>query len=228
MPPSLQDLSAARNGRARQIERKRRMLSRLLSRRPPIELFVRLTWSSFAMEQLTVDPLEVADAIGAGSGPRRFRQPRVLRIRNHVAVLRRIERAVKRGEALKCGTVLRWYTSISCGLSIAAVVDEGRIGRIEECLRRINSPHLHLQQAVSEAASLHAQLLSNPIFPGFNGILARLLLQYHLARCGLPPVAFDPQRDRETVKQARLLSARLVDLIEESYDWLLARHGSEA
>ena len=44
-------------------------------------------------------------------------------------------------------------------------------------------------------AALHERLLNDPLFPAFNGILSRLLLQAHLAASGLPPVVLDPQHD---------------------------------
>jgi len=212
--------------RLARIERKRRLLARLRPPRLlPRELLGRLTWSSFAMEQLDVTLREAMEAIAARPSPRAFRRSQFLRIRHHAAALRGIERAIRRGQPIKASTVVHWYTSISCGLSVAAVMDAGRLGRIDQWLRRINSPHLLPGQAIGEAAAVHAQMLGEAIVPGFNGILCRLLLQFHLARCGLAPVTFDPDRDRAIVHDAALLARRLIELVEEGYDWLLARAG---
>jgi hypothetical protein len=208
--------------RLRRIERKRRLFLRLLRTRPvPPELFVRLTVSSFALEDLVVSEEEVASAMGADAYRRGFRPLRTLRIRNHVAILRRIEKIVRLGRELSVPVVVRWYTLISCGLSMT--LDEPRIKRLEQTLRRINSPQLRLQPAVHEIAALHVQLLLDPLFPGFNGILARLLLQFHLARCQLPPAVFDPAADRSRMNSEVTLAPRVMDLIAGSYEWLLTK-----
>ena len=59
--------------------------------------------------------------------------------------------------------------------------------RLAALVERMNSPELRLQAGVQQVARLHAQLLADPLVPSFNGILARLLLRYHLGRCGLRP-----------------------------------------
>jgi hypothetical protein len=129
---------------------------------------------------------------------------------------------VRRGQKLRPATVVRWYTSISCGLSIAQL-DASQLIRLEEFLGRINVPRLRLRAAVGEIAGVHAELLKNPIFPGFNGIVARLLLQYHLGRCGLPPVVFDAERDRGVVMEKETLVPRLIGLISESCSALVGK-----
>jgi hypothetical protein len=65
-------------------------------------------------------------------------------------------------------------------------------------------------------------MLADPVVPSFNGILARLLLRYHLGRCGLPPVLFAPDLDGagRLLDEPRLL-ARLLELIHQSYGALL-------
>jgi hypothetical protein len=206
----------------RHIERALRVAARLARRPVPPELFARFTAASFRLESLAVSDQDVLSALGCEAGRRTFRPPQSLRIRNHVAILRQIERSVYLEQELKLPTVLRWYTSISCGLSIADM-DEARIARLEQELRRINSPQLRLQQAVQEIAAVHARLLANPVFPGFNGLLARLLLQYHLARCQLPPVLPDSEIDDPIMHSESALQARLLELLAESCDLLLSR-----
>jgi hypothetical protein len=177
----------------RRIERQRRLLHRAHPKGVvlPIELLGRITYSSFRLENLSISERDVAEALSCGAGRRALRPPHLLRVRNHVAILRHIQKATRRGQELKLAAVVRWYTSISCGLSMG--VDLSRADRLGQFLRRINSPQLRLQQAVADVAQVHAQLTADPMFPGFNGILARLLLQYHLARCRLPMVTFAMQ-----------------------------------
>lgn len=205
---------------ARRAERLRRLLGRLEERRLPGELLVRMTHASFALEQMSESAEEVAKAVLGGADRRSLRPPQALRIRNHVAILRSIERMMRRKEELKVGAVIRWYTSVSCGLSTAAI-DASRVGRLERQLERINSPQMRLPAAIGEVAGVHAELMADPIFPGFNGILARLLMQYHLARCGLPPVVLDGPSDRAKLAGAGGLEGRILELVVESYEWLM-------
>jgi hypothetical protein len=95
------------------------------------------------------------------------------------------------------------------------------MSRLDQLVRRINSPHLRLQPAITEIARLHAQSLGDPLVPGFNGILVRLLLRYHLGRCGLPPVVFSPEVDQAAIENESILLGRLLEMIDESYDLLL-------
>jgi hypothetical protein len=207
----------------RNIERKRRRLATLNSRRPmalPPAHFAAATCASFQLDGIGIDAQQVAAAIAHGSAGRNFRSRSAQRIRNHLALQRRIESAVRTGQALKTQTVIRWYTSISCGLSSAAL-DESRMTRLETTLRRINSPQLRLQPAITEIAHLYAGLLIDPFVPSFNGILARLMLQYHLGRCGLPPIVFDPQTDADLANDEPRLLARILERIDASYAAML-------
>jgi hypothetical protein len=115
------------------------------------------------------------------------------------------------------GDVIRWYTSIACGLSAGGIA-AGTLGRIERIVSAVNSPRLRFWPAVQEVAALHVNLLSDPFVPGFNGILARLLLRYHMGRCGLPPVVFDPANDPACLDSVTKLEPRLLELIVQSYD----------
>jgi hypothetical protein len=139
------------------------------------------------------------------------------RARNHVAILRRIESLLGRGQALHPRDVIRWYTSVACGLS-AGTIDGATEARIARIVSAVNSPRLRFRPAVQEVAALHVNLVTNPFVPGFNGILARLLLRYHMGRCGLPPVVFDPAVDTGSLTSVSTLEPRLLELIVETYD----------
>ena len=66
-------------------------------------------------------------------------------------------------------------------------------------------------------------MLADPVVPSFNGILARLLLRYHLGRCGLPPVILVPEQDAGRLLDESHLLTRLLDLVHESYAAMLAK-----
>ena len=204
----------------RSLERQRRLFARTLAMRTlPRQALVELTLASFRMEQIATDYQEIAHALARTPNCTGLRSPHLLRIRNHIAILLRIDQALARREDLQPMGVLRWYTSLSRGLSIAGV-DPSRVDRLAVRLRQINSPALIVQSALPQIAAAHAQLLCDPIFPGFNGILARLLLRYHLGRCLLPPVVFDPDRDRAVALAPGTLLPRLVELLTEAYQRL--------
>jgi hypothetical protein len=219
----------------RLVERKRRLTSRTNLRHatPLPDAILQLgTLASFRLEGIDVDDATTLSALKPGiSGPGRdhshFRSRLAMRIRNHVAILHRIERGLHHGESLKTAAVVRWYTLISSGLSITSL-DESTMSRLDQLVRRVNSPHLRLQPAVQEIARLHAQALADPLVPGFNGILARLLLRYHLGRCGLPPVVFHPESDGPMLTDEGTLLGRLLELIDESYDLLLSEMPPQA
>jgi hypothetical protein len=213
----------------RLVERKRRLTTRADNRRArplPDSILQLSTLASFKLEGIELDDATTIAALHPGNQkPGRdhnhFRSRLAMRIRNHVAILHRIERGLHHGESLKTAAVVRWYTLISSGLSITSL-DEPTMSRLDQLVRRINSPHLRLQPAVQEIARLHAQSVSDPLVPGFNGILARLLLRYHLGRCGLPPVVFHAESDAPVLTDETTLLARLLELIDESYDLLLS------
>ncbi|MGE5610602.1 MAG: hypothetical protein ACM359_15235 [Bacillota bacterium] len=206
-----------------QIERKRRAYLLYYRSQPlPKQLLVDLTVSSFRMDHLRISEREVGEAFGCGAEGRAFRIRPILRIRNHAAILIHMDRMVRRGQELRAETAVRWYTSISCGLSTAQV-EASQLERLEACLRRMNVPRLRLRAAVAEIAGVHVELLRDPVFPGFNGIVARLLLQYHLGRCGLPPVVFDAERDRGGMAEQETLVPRLMRLIAESCRGLVGK-----
>lgn len=207
------------------IERKRRLLQRRPAGEPaglPGQYFVLATYSSFRLDGLAVSEREVVEALSRGRAQRAFRSRAAQRVRNHVAILHSIETSLRLGQALKTTAVVRWYTSISSGLSITGLGDE-KLTRLTQVARRINSPQLRLQPALQEIARTHAELLSDPLFPSFNGILSRLLLRYHLGRCGLPFAIFNPDAPPASgPANDNALVLRILTALDETYDLLLA------
>lgn len=208
----------------RVIQRKRRIASKPDASRdtsrltpPPADYFAIATLRSFQLEGIPLNQSEFTHAMARGWGTKALRSRTDQRVRNHVAILRRIESSLHAGVTLTSQTVLRWYTSISCGLSLAAP-DATTMTRLENIVRRINSPQFRLQPAITEIAHVHAQLNSDPLVPSFNGILARLLLQYHLGRCGLPRVLFDPSADSNLLKDEPRLLKRILEMVEAAYE----------
>jgi hypothetical protein len=182
----------------------------------PAEYFAANTLSSFQLAGISLNRDEVAAAISHGWSARGFRSRTAQRIRNHVAILRRIESSLRAGATLTSQTVLRWYTSISCGLSLVGL-DESNLLRLENVVRRINSPRFRLQPAILEIAHVHAELNAEPLVPSFNGILTRLLLQYHLGRAGLPRVMFDCSVDSGVMKDEPRLLKRILEMVDGAY-----------
>jgi hypothetical protein len=215
---------------SRNTERKRRIAARQegsasTAAPPPLPVgyFLAATDASFRLDGLELPRRDVEAALARGWGAKAFRPRQQQRVRNHVAILHRIERLLRRGESLKSAEVVRWYTSVACGLSTTQL-DEPTTVRLDTVVRQVNSPHLRLCPAVQGIARLHRQMLADPVVPSFNGILARLLLGYHLGRCGLPPVIFVPETDGSGVLlDERRLLARLPELIDVAYATMLAK-----
>jgi hypothetical protein len=186
---------------------------------PTADYYVQATWVSFLLEGLDVTEEEVREALGHGSDRGGLRARQALRLRNHAAILHRIENDLAQGLPLTGDDVLRWYVAMSAGLSPTGL-DQAAAARLDEVVRRVNAPQLRLGPALREVAQTHARLLADPLVPSFNGILARLLLRYHLGRCGLPAVVFDLQVDARRTDAEGMLR-RLVELLELSYNQLL-------
>ncbi|HMO26104.1 MAG TPA: hypothetical protein PKB10_07525, partial [Tepidisphaeraceae bacterium] len=83
--------------------------------------------------------------------------------------------------------------------------------------------HRRLQPAVQEIVSMHVQALADELVPSFSGIIARLLLHYHLGRCGLPPIAFDAATDGPLLLNEPQLLGRILTRIDESFDVLIGQ-----
>jgi hypothetical protein len=177
----------------------------------------RATCASFQMDGVSLGADEFRAALARGSAARSCRTRSAQRARNHVAILHRVEILLRRGQPLQTGDVIRWYTSIACGLSAGGLTDQG-LARIEGVVSAVNSPRLRFWPAVKEVATLHVKLLDDPFVPGFNGILARLLLRYHMGRGGLPPVVFDPATDPPRLRAVSTLEPRLLELILATRD----------
>jgi hypothetical protein len=205
------------------IERKRRLLARnqLLNPLPiPPQYFILATYSSFRLDGIDLTEKQVLDACSRAAPGRKLRSRAAQRLRNHSAILHHIENDLRLGQPIKPAAVVRWYTSISSGLSTNALGIE-IMTRLEQVARRINAPQLRLQAALQEIVHTHTVLLSDPLFPSFNGILSRLLLRYHLGRCGLPFVVFNPSVRISNVSSEASLTLQVLTAIDESYDLLL-------
>jgi hypothetical protein len=203
----------------RAIERKR-SVARSAGVGIPASFNRQMTLSSFRLDGIDVTDADLDDAAARRTRARRsFASRQRQRLRNHMAILLSIARRLTRRQPLRVGQVVRWYTSVSAGLSMSSL-DLPGMQRIESAVRRINSPQMRLQPAITEIARLHTDLLADPMFPSFNGILARLLLQVHLGHCGLPLVVFDPASDPPRLNDPALLLPRLLELIDTSFDRL--------
>lgn len=208
---------------ARSIELKRRRMqsidiARIFASR---DLLARAAYASFRIEGLEVDEEQMSAALAVGIERRAFRPRQAQRVRNHVAIQRRIAHKLRTAEPLRAAAVVRWYTVISCGLCPNELADTTH-QRLAESLHRINTPELRLQAAVQEIARVHVKLINEPLVPSFNGILARLLLRYHLGRCGFPPVIFDPETPAPAFRQEKLFLPLLMNLLEKSYALLIS------
>jgi hypothetical protein len=212
------------NAWLRLLERKRRGIRPVGARHvlPVDAYYSAATLGSFLLDGIAITPGQVEDALAPASSGHSVRSRLRQRLRHHVGILKRIERDLHVARPLKTDAVVRWYTCISCGLSTAMLSDE-RHARLEQVVHQTNFPQLRLQPALCHIARLHAQILREELLPSFNGILARLILRYHLGRCGFPPVVFDAMRVTrvQLLDEARLLPL-LMERIEQGFDLLKA------
>jgi hypothetical protein len=210
----------------RVIERKRHLLSRAVAfggdRPAEPDQLIAATVGSFQLEGLDVSEQMVDISMARHSRRRDMRSGQVQRVRNHVGILYRIDRSLAMREPMKVPTLIRWYASVGCGLCTTAP-DESAVGRLELIVRRINSPRLRLQSALGEIARLHCELLSDKLFPAFNGILARLMLRYHLGRCRLPAVILAPT-DASAIHDPAKFLRRLLERLDESFQRALRQY----
>jgi hypothetical protein len=210
----------------RAVERQRRALARVIGETNghplplPADFYVAATRASFEIDGLSSSPGELAAALAPGAAGKACRSRQSQRIRNHVAVLHHAQLLFRRGQPLHPDDIIRWYTAISCGLSNSALDDSTR-NRLASIVTRINSPQMRLRPAVEDAAQLHHRLLTEPFVPAFNGIVARVVLHYHLSRCGLPTVVFDSKADRAAPTDEASLTRRLMHLIGARYEEML-------
>ena len=178
------------------------------------------TFCSFRLDGIDLSEREVHDALRHGSANPPLRGRSTQRIRNHASLLLHIDGAARGNETLTADTLLRWYTAMAAGLTPVAPPGS-MLERLDVVARAVSSPQTRLGPALQDIARLHARLLRDPLFPGFNGILARLLLRYHLRRAGLPPVRFDPATDTPHLLDETMLHARLIELLDEAFDRML-------
>jgi hypothetical protein len=205
----------------RRTDRKRRLAIRSHLPAIPADYFLSATYSSFALADMNIAPSQVTEAVEASPTRRTFRSRQNQRIRNHIAILHQIETLLQFRHHLSVDTILRWYTSISCGLSTYPL-ESSVVARLHNITCDISTPQPRLRRAVTQVASLHLSILSDPVFPAFNSILARLLLRYHLGRHSLPPVTFDPTGDRARLHSLPKFLPLLLVRLEGTLDSLLA------
>lgn len=196
------------------IESWRKSISPAAIRHDTLEFHGRVTLVSFRLERMRIGEAEVVECLlkGGVRGDLRSRQAQM--VRNHVAILRHIELCLARASSVEPSVVLGWYASL-CGGLAATGLDALGMRRLDLVCRQINSPPMRLHAAIADVSSLYSRLLQDPLVHSFNGIFARLLLRYHLGRCGLPQVVFDDETDFDLRRDERRLYRRLVVLLEE-------------
>lgn len=205
----------------RRTDRKRRLAASPHALPVPADYFRASTYGSFALADMNIAADQVYEAVEGSSSRRTFRSRQNQRIRNHIAILHQIESLLQFRRPLSIDSILRWYTSISCGLSTYPL-DSAVIARLNNITREISVPQPRLRRAITQIASVHLSILTDPIFPAFNSILARLLLRYHLGRHSLPPVIFDPESDRSRINAPSKFLPLLLSRLESAYDSVLA------
>ena len=223
----------------RHVERKRRAYQNLIGLRRgtvpgvmarrvgsqaklPQDFTSQLTFHSFRLEGIAVESADVEQALRPLRRKGGFRSRLHQRLRNHVALIRSIDRGVRLGRRMTVPLVLRWYTSISSGLSTTMPAGQ-KLDRLERVVRQINSPPRRLEPALAETADLYAEAFADELVPGFNGILIRLLLQAHLGSSKLPPVIFPLTLSPDVQSSGPLFSPWLIGMVEESLDRLTPR-----
>jgi len=138
------------------------------------------------------------------------------RIRNHAGIFYQIERQLRLHVPLKVEGVIQWYTRLSAGLS-TTMLAEPKVERLSQIVERINSPHPRVGPALNEIADTYFATTRDILIPSFGGILARLLLHYHLGRCGLRPVVLDGPDAPQLLERDGVL-ATLTRRLELSYN----------
>lgn len=174
----------------------------------------RATAASFRLEGIEVGPDSIVAEVIASRARRRMRPRADQRLRNHAAALLCVERLLRTGQSLQVANVLRWYTSVSAGLSTTMLAGP-KLDRLTTVVSQVNTPHQRIAAAMREIIELHLSILRDELVPSFHGILARLLLHFHLGRCGLRPMV--PDFDLGRPADPRDLLRRVVTRIEESY-----------
>lgn len=234
LPPPSFDGRANNEGRSRsasdpasvlrRIQRKKSILDRAGAfhvRQLPDDYYARVTFASFRLEGIDLSDQDVWEALAHQRQRPVLRSRLGQRLRTHAAILHHIERNLRKELSLETGGVVRWYTAISSGLSTTSL-SQTSLATLEELVRRINATPPRVQVALREIVTSHTRLVADPLVPGFNGILARLLLRFHLGRWGFPAILFDSFLDGQRLSSDSL-ARRLMQLVEQRYDDLLAR-----
>ena len=210
--PSLRRTSRERPVTLRSIEQARARLPRrdwLL----PRPFLVDATSASFRIDGIPVTIEQVTRALGHQQSVRAFRSPLSIRLRAHAAILRCVERIVAADRPLRPANLYRWYAGLSAGLGVGRA-DDAR--RAADVVARANLPTVRLSTALADILELYDDVMKNPIVPSYNGIIARLLLNLHLGRCGLLPVIVEP--GEETFARGRLDERTLLNLLARRYE----------
>ena len=183
----------------------------------PRPFLVDATHASFAIEGIRASLEQVARAVGHQQRVRAFRSPLTHRIRAHAAILRCCERLIASERPLRLDHVVRWYTGLSAGVTSTPIESADVRARVECVVIRLNAPTSRLANAIGEAVALYHDLLRDPVVPGYNGIVARLMLNLQLGRSGLLPVIVDPAGD-DGDADAPLDGGTLLALLGQRYD----------
>lgn len=176
--------------------------------------FGRMAMASLRMDGLQIEESDVVEALLKGGVRGDLRSRRAQFIRNHVAIQLRIERCIRNAAPLRPSDVLTWY-ALLCSGRPATGIDAAGLARLEQVCRQVNSPPMQLQAAIADIATLHCHMLRDPLVPSFNGILARLILRYHLGRCALPRITLGTDAAGFDGLDPRRLYARLVTLLQQ-------------
>lgn len=210
--PSPRRLMRERSVNLRRIEQARARLPRR-DWTLPRPFLVDATSASFRIDGIPVTVEQVTRALGHRQSVRAFRSPLSNRLRAHAATLRCIERILAADEPLRPSHLYRWYAGLSAGLGAGFIDDAGRAA---EVTARANLPTTRLATALADVLQLYAEMMSRPIVPSYNGIVARLVMNLHLGRCGLLPVIVEPAED--AFAHGRLDEATLLNLLARRYE----------
>lgn len=181
----------------------------------PRPFLVDATSASFRIDGIPVTVEQVTRALGHQQAVRAFRSPLSNRLRAHAAILRCIERIVAADKPLRATHLYRWYAGLSAGLSAGAGIGDDA-GRASEVVARANLPTSRLSTALADVLQLYDDIMSRPIVPSYNGIIARLVLNLHLGRCGLLPVIVEP--GEESFARGQLDERTLLHLLARRYE----------
>ena len=178
------------------------------------------TRSSFGLDGMEISANDAIVALDSLSAHKTIRSRMMQRIRNHVAALRTVDARVHHKQQLTTANFMRWYISFGCGLC-PSTPDPSGIARIEHQIQQIISPELRFKAAIQQIVKLQITRTVDPLVPSFNGILSRLLLRYHIGRCGLPPIVFPEGTTEKMLTSERKLTNLILECVDSSYAMLI-------